>query len=249
MADGGTRNVAELSAALGLPVATAHRQVRTLVERGYLTAIAKGRHVAGARLIRLGLTADPLTTLCHVARRELLKLTRETGGAAHLGVLEHDMVTYLVKVGPAGERLFTQEGKQLEAYCSGIGKVLLAYLPEVERERYLADGPFTALTERTITDPTLLRAELSTVRQRGYAVDDGEIAPAVRCVAVPLLRSDGTARAAISITRLDALASAAETPRLVEALQAIAARFDRTLIDPLVSAECYPIDLSRASFK
>lgn len=73
-------------------------------------------------------------------------------------MLENDMVTYLVREGAEARTIFSEENKQLEAYCSGIGRMLLASLPEPDREAYLAEGPFVALTERTITDPAELRA-------------------------------------------------------------------------------------------
>ena len=72
-------------------------------------------------------------------------LAKRTGLTVHLGVFEGDMVTYLVKAAGVTDVL-TQEGMQLEAYCSGIGKVLLAFLPLDEREQYLAGGPFVRLT-------------------------------------------------------------------------------------------------------
>lgn len=223
IADQGLRNIRQLSSLAGLPLATAHRQVATLVARGYLTPIAKGRHVAGPRLMQLGRAVDPIATLSNAARPALHRLAAAAKGAAHLGVLEHDMVTYLVKAGQAGEKLFTEEGKQLEAYCSGIGKVLLAHLPDADRERYLADGPFTALTERTIIDPGRLRIELATARERGFAVDDEEIAAGVRCVAVPVFWPDGGARAAISLTQVGAAISPAAIAKRAVALQAVAA--------------------------
>lgn len=160
--------------------------------------------------MRLGGAADPIVTLGHAARPMLRELAITVRGTAHLGVLEAD-------------RQFTEEGKQLEAYCSGIGKMLLADLPTPERGRYLANGPFTALTDRTITDPALLRIELARTRERGYAVDDAEIAPAIWCVAAPLLWPDGVARAAISLTRVAAPQHPADIPRLAATLQATAA--------------------------
>ena len=90
---------------------------------------------------------------------------------------------------------------QLEAYCSAIGKVLFAHLPEAERERYLAGGPFVPLTARTIVDPARLRGELDAIRICGFAIDDEEIAPGLRCMAVPLRNSDGAVQAAISVSQ------------------------------------------------
>lgn len=237
VADRGTHNVRQLSDVAGLPLATAHRQVRTLVARGYLTPIAKGRHVAGPRLMQLGGAVDPIATLAHAARPALHRLAVTAKGTAHLGVLEHDMVTYLVKAGPVGDRLFTEEGKQLEAYCSGIGKVLLAHLPDETLEQYLADGPFTALTERTITEPARLRIELATARVRGYAVDDGEIAHGIHCVAVPLFWPDGVARAAISVTQAGATTTPAAIAKLVTMLRAVAAGLVTTVFGGLRTSD------------
>jgi IclR family transcriptional regulator, acetate operon repressor len=93
-------------------------------------------------------------------------------------------------------------GMQLEAYCSGIGKVLLAHLPKAACEDYLAAGPFVALTSRTIVDPDLLRAELANVRHQGFAVDNHEVAEDLRCIAVPLRRPDGEVVAAVSVSQL-----------------------------------------------
>ena len=70
-----------------------------------------------------------------------------------------------------------------------------------ERETYLASGPFVALTERTIVDPARLREELDAVRLQGFAIDDEEVAPGLRCMAVPLRRSDGRVLAAISVSQ------------------------------------------------
>jgi DNA-binding IclR family transcriptional regulator len=112
-------------------------------------------------------------------------------------------VTYLVKI-PAnaarGAASFTQESGQLEAYCSGIGKVLLAHLPPGERRLYLAGSPFVALTPRTITDPRALEDALQTVRDEGFARDDGEIAEDLYCLAVPVRNRQGQVFAAISLS-------------------------------------------------
>lgn len=111
------------------------------------------------------------------------------------------MVTYRIKTGEGAGSLFTQVGLQLEAYCSGIGKVLLAHLPEAQRRAYLAEGPFVALTSRTITDPAMLAQELERVREQGYAIDDGEIIDGLVCTAVPIHAPDGQVHAAISVSR------------------------------------------------
>ena len=111
------------------------------------------------------------------------------------------MVTYIAKVcAPTSLSPHTRLGSQLEAYCSGLGKVLLAALPQDQLDSFIMDGDLVALTPYTITDRTVLRAELQKVRARGYAVDDREIRADMRCLAVPIHDADGRVVAAMSAT-------------------------------------------------
>ncbi|MDP3673787.1 MAG: IclR family transcriptional regulator [Novosphingobium sp.] len=202
IADGGCSSVTELARQTGTPPATAHRQVTTLVAENYLVATCNGRHVAGARLLGLLHRLDEKQILASVAAPLLHELAARVPGAVQLGTFENDMVTYRIKTGRGARALFTRIGMQLEAYCSGIGKVLLTNLPQPEREAYLAGGPFVPLTERTIVDPRRLREELDAVREQGFALDDEEIAGGLRCLAVPLRRPDGLVLAAISVSQM-----------------------------------------------
>jgi len=201
IADGGRGSVSGLARQIGMPIATAHRQVTTLVAEGYLTPSGSGRHVAGARLLGLLHRLDEKQVVANVAAPLLHRLAARVRSVVQLGTFENDMVTYRIKTGRGASDLFTRIGMQLEAYCSGIGKVLLAHLPKHEREAYLAGGPFVALTERTIVDPDRLRAELDAVFEQGYAIDDEEIAPGLRCMAVPLRNSAGAVIAALSVSQ------------------------------------------------
>jgi DNA-binding IclR family transcriptional regulator len=218
IADGGRASVSGLARQIGMPIATAHRQVTTLVAEGYLTPSGGGRHVAGSRLLGLLHRLDEKQIVANVAAPLLHHLAARVRSVVQLGTFENDMVTYRVKTGRGASDLFTRIGMQLEAYCSGIGKVLLAHLPQHEREAYLAGGPFVALTERTIVEPDRLREELDAVFARGYALDDEEIANGLRCMAVPLRNSDGTVIAAISVSQAISSRGRLSDPELLEML-------------------------------
>jgi DNA-binding IclR family transcriptional regulator len=198
VADGGRSSVSALARTIGIPVATAHRQVATLLAQAYVATNPRGGYVAGPRLVGLLHRLDAKEIIANASAPFLDDVARELGTVVQLGTFENDMVTYRIKAGPGSASLFTKVGMQLEAYCSGMGKVLLAHLPETERDAYLAAGPFPALTERTITDPSELRAELRTVHEIGHAIDNEEIAAGLTCVAVPVRTSDGNVVAAIS---------------------------------------------------
>lgn len=199
--DGAQSSVAALARETQIPVASAHRHITALVGAGYLVPAGYGRHLPGPRLHGLAGFLDTKLMMANAARPILDRLAKRMQCVVQLGIFENDMVTYLVKSGPSAGDLFTKVGMQLEAYCSGIGKVLLAHLPEDARSEYLRAGPFIALTERTITDPDLLGIELAQVAGQGYAIDDEEVVPGLQCIAVPVRNGEGTVIAAISASR------------------------------------------------
>lgn len=199
--DNGRNSVSELARLHDVPIATAHRQVRTLVAEGFLAPSTGGRHVAGPRLLALLHHLDEKQVIANVAAPILHALAGELRTVVQLGTLENDMVTYRIKTGRGACDLFTRVDMQLEAYCSGMGKVLLAHLPAEQRAAYIANGAFVALTPNTIVDPDLLMAELNVVRTQAYAIDNAEIAEGLRCLAVPIQQPDGRVLAAISISQ------------------------------------------------
>lgn len=203
ISDGGRCSVSGLARQIGMPIATAHRQVTSLVAEGYLTPSGGGRHVAGSRLLGLLHRLDEKQIVANVAAPLLHQLAESVRSVVQLGTFENDMVTYRIKTGRGASDLFTRVDMQMEAYCSGIGKVLLAHLSQHEREAYLAGGPFIPLTDRTITNPARLDEELKRVREQGYAIDDGEVAVGLRCMAVPIHNGDGSVLAAISVSQAD----------------------------------------------
>jgi DNA-binding IclR family transcriptional regulator len=198
--DRGTTALSLLADGMGLAQSTARRLVAALERQGLVTRAERGHYMAGAQLIELGNIINTRELLVRASRAPLRRLARDVNATAHLGILEADMVTYLIKEQLSARPIFTREREQLEAYCSGIGKVLLAHLAADEREAYLGGVPFVPLTERTIVDPGLLRDELEKVKARGYATDDAEIADGLYCVAVPVVSAVGDVVAAISVS-------------------------------------------------
>lgn len=181
--DNGTRPATAIAAELGLAPSTARRYVAALASRRLIVRIARGRYTGGDRLRLLAARANPHARLIESARPVLRRLARQFQCTAHLGMFENDMVTYLVKEG--GHGVFTREHNQLEAYCTGIGKALLAQLPEPELAAYLG-SPLVRLTEKTITDAGALQRALRGVQRDDFAIDDGEMADDLFCIAVPL---------------------------------------------------------------
>ena len=219
---GEVHSIADLARQINMPHSTAYRIAATLERSGLVTRMRRGYYLPGPSLIRLA-RHDSIPRVLKAIGRPIIKtLATATGCTAHVGIFENGMVTYLLKAGRAAHTVFTREGTQLEAYCTGIGKVLLAALPVSAREEYLKSGPFIQLTASTLTDPQKLRSELIIVGDRGYAEDNAEMDSGLLCLAVPVRFGEGDVIAALSIstrskdedshallTHLDALRTAA----------------------------------------
>lgn len=192
---------AELSRRAQLSEATGHRLIRTLEKIGVVVRNVKGCYRPGMLLASLSKNVDIGDLVRGTSQKVLSDLASYVKAIVHIGVLENGMVTYAAKVGDESRvPVYSRVGAQQEAYCSALGKVLLAALPNDELEEFLHDGGFVALTPQTITDVVRLRTELQNVRARGYAIDDCEVYPSLCCVGAPILDVNNQPVAAISVT-------------------------------------------------
>jgi DNA-binding IclR family transcriptional regulator len=122
--------------------------------------------------------------------------------------------------------MFSQTGRVGPAYCTGVGKAMLAFLPDEARAEAIARQSFHRFTEGTLTTPDALEAELAAIRGRGYAFDREEHEPGIICIAHPILTDGGRMLGALSVTgstgrvTLDDLQG--HVPALARAARAIA---------------------------
>src|SRR5688500_16916306 len=180
----GEIGLSRLAEESGLPGPTIHRIVRTLVARGYVLQLPSRRYTLGPRLIGLGSGAQASVEAW--ASPPLHALAEETGETANLAMLDLDRVVYVAQVSSTRHtmRMFTEVGRRVAVHCTGVGKALLAQLPDDDVRRMLAAAGMPAATPHTITDVEAMLEELEVIRAQGYAVDDGEQELGVRCVAV-----------------------------------------------------------------
>lgn len=230
MADaGGEVGLSELSASSGLPLPTIHRLMRTLVSCGYVRQQPSRRYALGPRLIRLGESSSRL--LGTWARSFLAELVEATGETANMALLDGDEVVYVAQVPSRHSmRMFTEVGRRMLPHSTGVGKALLAHLPADEVRALLARTGMPAATERTITEPDTLVAELERVRAQGYAVDDSEQEVGVRCLAVGVPGSPTAA--AISISGPAGRVTEAAQQGIVPVLRDVAAKLSAALASP-----------------
>ncbi|WP_272800675.1 IclR family transcriptional regulator [Sphingobium sp. AntQ-1] len=197
----GPASLPELADHCTLPTTTVHRLLISLIDRGYAVANTRGSYGIGPSVLSLAAGRSFEDLLRDASRDIIAKLSKRCRTHVHLGVFENNMVTYLLKQPYGKSRIISEENSQLEAYCSALGKVLLASLDDCSIEDYLGEGTLVALTPHTITDAGRLRAELIRVREQGWARDDREMLLDLCCIAVPLRDRNGRARAALSISR------------------------------------------------
>lgn len=189
---------AEISRRANLPEASGYRLLQTLEKAGAIERGSRG-HYRSSFVVssRTGIVGR-YSRMRDIAAPGLAALASDLDLIVHMGVLDEGMVTYIAKHGDQGKfHIHTEVGAQLEAYCSGLGKVLLAGAPKEVIADFLEDD-LVPLTDHTITDRDVFRSELANVRRSGFAVDDREHRQDLRCVAVPILSQSGKTVAAIS---------------------------------------------------
>ncbi|ROO87501.1 IclR family transcriptional regulator [Actinocorallia herbida] len=181
-----------------LPKSTLHRLADQLCQVGWLER-ASGGYRVGMRLFELGNLAVEGSRLQEVALPHLQALAAKVGMAVQLAVLDTVDVVYLERVMVGPLRLPTRRGGRKPAYCTALGKAMLAF--DEEAAQAAASARMPKCTPRTIVDPSALRTELQRIREAGIAFDRGEAFDNLVCVAAPIRRS-GRAIGAVSVTGL-----------------------------------------------
>jgi len=190
----------ELAKATGLAPSTAHRLLKTLQQRRYVSHDAeRGLWFIGVQAFTVGAAFLRTRNVVAAARPVMRQLMEDSGESVSLAVLDGADAVYLAQIEcRAMMRALARPGGRAPLHCSGVGKALLAALSEAERAPLYARIDFTRFTDHTLTDPAALGAALRPVAAQGYAVDDEEFALGLRCVAAVIRDEYGEPVAAIS---------------------------------------------------
>ncbi len=195
----------ELSSRRNLSVSTTYRLLATLESRGYVERNSQtGGYSLGVACLDLGAIFLSQLDLRERVLPLLEALRQECEETVHLAILDTDRMEaiYLEKlegllpIGMMGSRV----GGRAPAHCTGLGKCMLAYLPEADVHDFYASAGLEPRTPNTITDLGELRLELMKTRERGYAIDDVEHEPDVKCVAAPVWNHRQVVVGAISVS-------------------------------------------------
>lgn len=214
----------------GLHKSTAYRIIATLFKRGYLKKNEDGTYKIGLKLIEaVSYYIDSLELQTEV-RPYIAQITAKFGLTSHLGILEGDKVVYIEKMDIFSNiKLYSQIGLRMHAYCSSLGKCLLANYSNTQLRSIMGRTEFTRFTPNTITTIEALQKEIDSVRQRGWAIDNEEFEIGHRCIGAPVYDYRGDIIAAISASGSTTILTDERIPEIVEYLKQTAAEISQNM--------------------
>jgi DNA-binding IclR family transcriptional regulator len=230
--------LAQLSEMLKLHKSTAHRLIMVLerhrlIEKNSTT----GRYRLGLKLFELGTKAIGQLDLRERSRPFLERAVLHTGETGHLCVYDDGEVVYLDKIEPdRSVRLTSSVGRRNPAYCTAVGKAIMAFLPEAQVEAAVQKHGLFQLTRKTITNMLDLRADLVRVRKLGYAMDDEEHEEGVICVGAPVWSVGPHPIAAISVSGPAFRMSPEKVPVVAQSVVGIANSLSKELGMPVTQS-------------
>lgn len=208
------QSISEVSVASGLDRATARRCLLTLAHLGYADYDGKFFTLT-PRVLRLGTACLATMPLPQLVQPLLDRLSEQLGESSSVSILDGTDIVYVAR---AAQRkvmsIGLMPGSRLPAYCTSMGRVLLAALSETAAREILSQAPLPARTSHTLTDPKALVAEFARVRLQGHAIVDQEVELGLRSIAIPLYNSRGQTVAAMNVGVAASRTEAEEMARL-----------------------------------
>lgn len=194
----GPQTIAQLSTRTGIPRAAVRRCLHTFRELGYVDA-ELNNYSLRPKVLSLGYAYLSSTPLAVSAQPLLDQISGQLHESTSLAVLEDDEVVYLARAATA--RVMSVSlgaGSRLPAYCTSLGRVMLAHLLPDQLDAYLAHVALKPMTKNTVVAQKKLRTVLAKVRADGYAVNDEELELGLRSIAVPVRGASGKVLAALN---------------------------------------------------
>lgn len=201
LAGKGELSIGELNDHLGWDKSTIHRLLSTLREKGYVQQNSQNqKYRAGIKMFEIGnqvVERLGFRRQCQPYLESLAAMTKET---VNLAVRDGKDIIYIDKIeSSATIKVDLAVGKRLPMYCTGLGKAILAHMPEQEALKILQSESMIAHTPKTLVTLEAIQEQLALIRQKGYSLDDEEYVEGLVCVAAPIRNHRGEVMAAISI--------------------------------------------------
>ncbi|MFP4350109.1 MAG: IclR family transcriptional regulator [Desulfococcaceae bacterium] len=225
--------VTEVADRLGTNRAGSHRFLATLRELGYVEKVDASRYGLTFKLLEEGMKFAGRFEIRRIARSYMLELSSAFRETVNLGYWDGKTIIHLDKIDSREIlRMDSGIGTQAPAYCTGLGKAVLAFLPREELEAYLKTIDLEPLGPKTLTDIDSLCKELEITRDRGYALDDEEFRSGLRCVASPVFDYTGRPAYSMSVAGPAARITGEKIDMIQELLRAVCSRLSEHLGRP-----------------
>ncbi len=201
LAQHGELSVSEAAKLMDTNRAGSHRFISTLKDLGYVEQNANSKYQPTLKIMRLATKVANQFEIRRVAKPYMHRLSMMFKETINLGFFKNQEIIHIDKIDSLEVlRMDSALGDKAPAYCTGLGKAILAFLPEHELEHYLEHTEFKQLVPNTITDKDEFRSELERVRLNGYAIDDEEMTIGLSCIAVPIFDHNSYPAYAISVS-------------------------------------------------
>jgi DNA-binding IclR family transcriptional regulator len=235
----GECSLVDLCAEMKLHKSTVHRIAMVLEQHRLVDKNPdNGRYRLGLRLFEFGSKAIAAVDLRGRARPYLDRLQRQFGETVFFCILDDGQVFYVEKVeSQQSVRTACTVGSRAPAYCTAVGKAMLAELPDAEVSKIVRRWGLKPVTANTITTASALKAELKIVRTRGYAIDDEEKEEGLRCIGAAVRSHSGKLAAAMSVSGPAFRMTKERLPEIGRALMDAAGKLSAELGYQTASAE------------
>jgi DNA-binding IclR family transcriptional regulator len=197
----GDMSASRVAGCLDTSRAASHRFLTTLRDLGYVEKTEAGRFRLSFKVVELGMKKLESFEIRHSAHPYMQEIAFAFGETVNLGHWDGTAIVHLDKINSTDVlRLDVGMGAVAPAYCTGLGKAILAFLPDSELDAYLDTTQLVAMSPKTITTQAQLKADIARTRQRGYAIDNEELSLGLRCVAAPVFDYTGKPAYAVSVS-------------------------------------------------
>lgn len=197
----GDASVSEVAKTLGFNRASSHRFLATLQELGYVEKTEQSRYAAGMKLLEMGLKLAGRLEVRKISKPYMQSLAEAYKETVNLGYYDAFEVLHVDKIDSREIlRIDARTGSRTPAYCTALGKAILSFLGPGEQQAFFENVELKRHGPNTIRSKKKLERELAAIRQKGFAVDDEELAAGLRCVAAPIFDHNHQAAYALSIS-------------------------------------------------
>lgn len=232
-ANDGEMSLKDISGALNLNKSTTFGLINTLVNLGYVQQNnSNQQYMLGLRLLGFSEAVKQQSVLRQAIHPYMARLNAKYDETIHCAIKYGKKILYIDKVEATNSPIYinTRVGATRDMHCTGVGKCILANMPEDQQQEILSK-PLKTATYNTITNSKQLKIELEKIRENGYAYDDEESFVGLFCVAVPVFSAENTVACAISISGIKPRIEQAIAQGVVQELKQVASTISKATFD------------------